>query len=323
MEQTLYKFMPIGPHFRFNLFMLLEKNSPFFARRRELNDPVDCNPHIVSALEDHELIEATHKACADAADGNAAKTELSHLSDIFRDPDPRRGNLDTLYSYNVFGGISPTAHLYGILKSSEGRPLRELARTILEKYALGELSEPLVFSLSMRRDDSLLWSHYADGHKGVCLELSGLQTAKDGIIQGEVEYSTRRNSITIAEAIGLDANTGQAGETLRKVFFHKSDAWKHEREYRLVARQSPKRVVHPQLRYPEGSFIRLENIEIKSITFGHKCTDQEMVIDLIDQLAQGEKFPRIFQSYQRPSDYQIDFEDISERVLSTEARLAM
>lgn len=88
------------------------------------------------------------------------------------------------------------------------------------EFARAELR---IASLSAVPDNFLLWSHYADGHKGVAIEIEIPREHPDLI---EITYSPFSSVFT--EKV-------QTNEDMRHLFNGKSEEWSYEREYRVVA----------------------------------------------------------------------------------------
>lgn len=81
-----------------------------------------------------------------------------------------------------------------------------------------------VLCVSTKRDDILMWSHYGDSHRGVCLEFDG-SFAFMAHAQ-EVRYAKERRPINAYED---DYDT-----MIRKALLTKSDHWCYEAEWRLI-----------------------------------------------------------------------------------------
>jgi hypothetical protein len=226
----------------------------------------------------------------------------------------RGENLDAPHFHSFLGGLTPTSSsLPTLLGGGAGTPIRQLLKDILKQYATAQIAEPQVFSVSSTIDEPTLWGHYADGHKGICVGLSGLRQKRAGIIGGAVDYSTRRPQITVDEVVDLERDTTRARLAIEKIFFNKSLDWKGEDEYRLVARQVGKSFVFPELYFPEGSYISLPGVRVERVIFGSQCTQQSLVVNLICQLCHGETFPQLLQAGLRQTSYGIEFSDASSR----------
>jgi hypothetical protein len=92
----------------------------------------------------------------------------------------------------------------------------EHARAIAEKVG--------VLCLSKKRNDILMWSHYADSHKGVCLEFDGM--SKFMAHAQEVKYSKVRDPIR--------PYYETQEQMMEKALLTKSCHWTYEDEYRLL-----------------------------------------------------------------------------------------
>lgn len=298
--------MPIGQFFRLNFLMLMERRAPFFARKSYLNDPVDCAPNLLVDVPDAVLTAIAKKALSASGTGDSRHLELRQLVDALTANDADGRDLDTLHHKGLFG-ITMAGDLPTLLGGTyAGSPLRDIAKAVLREHALDQISEPLIFSTSETINEPLLWGHYAGSHRGIAVGLTGLRSKRAGIYGDSVEYSNRRPTVTLDETLHLNEDTHSARESTRKVFFRKSHDWEKEREYRLVARQVSKNFAYPELRLPEGSFIQLPDLRIKSLIFGSQCTDQGLVVDLVEQTCRDENFPELLQASLSASDYGLD-----------------
>ena len=84
-----------------------------------------------------------------------------------------------------------------------------------------------VFCVSTKRDDILMWSHYADHHRGICLEFDG-----NGMFMAHaqaVQYSDER--------VPINAYRDDPDMMLAKAMLTKSSHWAYETEWRLLSYQ--------------------------------------------------------------------------------------
>ncbi len=82
---------------------------------------------------------------------------------------------------------------------------------------------PRVCSLSGTADHFLLWSHYADGHRGVAIE-----------VDLEATFAGPLHPVEYAPDLPSYGRTILCGATVRDVLLHKTAHWAHEQEYRVV-----------------------------------------------------------------------------------------
>lgn len=96
-----------------------------------------------------------------------------------------------------------------------------------------------VLSLCAEGKNALLWSHYADSHRGVALEFDASSTAAMPFVTAEpVKYRKRApcaysKKNFIEDALGLAA-LPDAARALVPLVMTKSVEWTHEREWRVV-----------------------------------------------------------------------------------------
>jgi hypothetical protein len=137
--------------------------------------------------------------------------------------------------------------------------------------AMGFISRHSACCFCGRNDSVLLWSHYADEHRGVCLEfqfdryghgLSDFQSipANQCFLFEEVNYSKHRPLLLM--------NTDEASvvpyEVVDEALFTKSLDWAYEEEWRFVKRDSP-----------TTSFERFRADRLKRIIFGLRCSPED------------------------------------------------
>ena len=83
-----------------------------------------------------------------------------------------------------------------------------------------------IYCLSRIDNDILMWSHYADGHKGICLEFDATKEIKLFKQAIEVSYSDKYPIVNI---MAMD-NPKEYWKALLK----KSNHWKYEQEWRIL-----------------------------------------------------------------------------------------
>jgi hypothetical protein len=118
--------------------------------------------------------------------------------------------------------------------SAREQRARALARIVLpdpQASATG-LSQVLaaktgLFSLSAKRDDILMWSHYADNHRGICLEFAVRHT--DPFLGQRVLPVSYSRALPVVRWF-QDDDWGM----VKKVVLTKAIHWKYEAEWRIV-----------------------------------------------------------------------------------------
>jgi tetratricopeptide (TPR) repeat protein len=110
----------------------------------------------------------------------------------------------------------------------------------------GEI-KPRILALMSDPENKLMYSHYAESHKGLCVEYDiDIKNLPEKVSYGKVKYENGKNSV----------------ENIRDLYMLKNKEWKYEDEFRLV-------------RFDNEEFM---DVEIKSITFGYKCIEDHKKI---------------------------------------------
>jgi len=85
-----------------------------------------------------------------------------------------------------------------------------------------------ILSLSARPDDLVMWSYYADGHRGVCLQFRLTGAKLFGCDLTQVSYRPEAPPFTVYDRIDE--------HWARRSLSTKALAWQHEQEWRIIWR---------------------------------------------------------------------------------------
>lgn len=152
--------------------------------------------------------------------------------------------------------------------------------------------------LSLTKDECniLMWSHYADYHKGICLGLSPNDNYEENSDfwdnTAEVEYHEETNLPEINPYKFMTNPIEQA----KKCILTKAIFWDYEAEWRTIDTESP-----GLKKIPEGI--------ISSVRLG--CCIEPKDRDFIIGLASDYPTPvKIFQAHKKPGHYELEFRQI-------------
>ena len=103
----------------------------------------------------------------------------------------------------------------------------------VEQHGFQNLQESIrkrvgLYCLSEKRDDILMWSHYAGCHRGVCIEFSATK-------EDHVDFFSHAHRVTYEELlphINLYRNSSE--EIIKAAILTKSRQWSYEREWRVI-----------------------------------------------------------------------------------------
>jgi hypothetical protein len=238
--------------------MLAEKKA-YYADPNTFNDPFDCKPSIINDIEDYKILERIYYQMALQIWGkeqtikniNYCRHYSTQYGDFRSDKKAQQS-----YIYNLE---------------------REIHNCLYKK--LGEIG---VFSLSENWNCSLMWSHYADNHKGICIgydtsSLPGVTSPK------KINYNKPRTiSMSLIKEWILKKSTSAKDEIKQSFFFTKSSEWEYEQEWRDIAK-------------PNG--IRYAPYDIHSIYFGMNCSlvIQATILKLMGGPNNNIQFHKIYQ----------------------------
>jgi hypothetical protein len=146
-----------------------------------------------------------------------------------------------------------------------------LGPTIAQRYR--------VYCLGPDVGSLLMWAHYADSHRGVCLEFSLRNTVMCSALK--CEY--------LKEFPVLRLHSDEVEDGLR-VLLAKADPWSYEKEYRIVAQEREQAIVQGTLMTDKG-FLKLPEGALVSVIVGCQG-DFEKVSKLVQVLAPEVKVKR-------------------------------
>lgn len=116
-----------------------------------------------------------------------------------------------------------------VVKNSLSRKNIKATEEVIQTQHARVLNEDVgVYCVSTKHDDILMWSHYADYHRGICLEFDG--EAQLMAHAHRVLYSQKR--------VPIYAYSDDKDASMTKALLTKSVHWEYEKEWRLINYQS-------------------------------------------------------------------------------------
>lgn len=191
--EKFYKYRSMQPGAAEYVLQTIASNEIYFASPNSFNDIFDCKPVVTFDCTDEQFIEQ-YIALARKRGSFFSRERTLH--------DARQAIGDPYRDLRI--------------TSAAVRFQRELA---LSLHKTG------VYCVSERNDDILMWAHYADHHRGVCLEFDS--GAAEMIEAQRVIYAKDRPAIDQFR----DTNVQ---EKMEKALLTKSSHWSYEQEWRIV-----------------------------------------------------------------------------------------
>jgi hypothetical protein len=192
----LYKYQPYSTKALENL----KSRQIWFSAPAHFNDPYDCAISAVQTFSD---------------------SDLRKLFDHCRSHDaPSPTAYDAKY---LTGGVPNNRFRVEVARGSEN-VFNENRRILSEQRG--------VACFSVKNDDLLMWSHYADGHRGFCLEFDG--TIEPFSRSRPVKYSGEMPSLN---PIHIMTNS-EEDDLFEVMVLTKSQCWSYEEEWRLCHKEA-------------------------------------------------------------------------------------
>lgn len=144
-------------------------------------------------------------------------------------------DLETPFPFDELGPRIFPAIYFGISEEDLGI-YQDFYKRDLQDQIIEITDNVGILSLTQEPDSQLMWSHYANGENGVCVEIDASNPFFDGRLR-KVRYSGRRISMQEMtkkwKRFKDFDREDEIAEWIRESFCVKSTSWKYEREYRL------------------------------------------------------------------------------------------
>lgn len=134
----------------------------------------------------------------------------------------------------------------------------------------------LFFCLANKPDNNLMWSHYANSHKGFCLEWDATKINAE-----PVTYQSKIATFELLDIVKMNfdlLDNMQVGQKLWSALKVKLNEWEYEGEYRVQFGDDMNNLV--KIQTESYSIVSYEPEWIKSIIFG--CRMDKKAIEYID-----------------------------------------
>ncbi|WCP68501.1 DUF2971 domain-containing protein [Vibrio tubiashii] len=249
-NESLYKFFPYNPHD----LDALSNNYLWFSEYSAFNDP----------FEDVYLENVLNRELGPYDEVKAIKL----YKEMHRGQRPNHQIEEVLFELKVRGELEEQYN-------QTIRRTFEFAKSIISEH----LTESRVCCFAKNHEhkqaleNRLMWSHYADGLRGFCIEYDGDQLI-NGIyrIMGEkvglcpMNYNTLKRQdfeeLIFNTAKRLNGNSEEQGLLFGSLILTKSLEWEYENEFRLI--------------YPKENEVSIDSNSIKSITVGAKMSQRKL-----------------------------------------------
>ena len=207
--KALYKYRA----FNVNTLRMLSEAEIYYADPTRFNDPLDSNPALQIDVDVPQLEDLLHRMIFQRYGQHRADQEV---------------NMHRLCA-SRYGNISGNA-------KARTSYLNELGENVLHCLRR-EIGSKGVLSLAEKWNCPLMWSHYADEHRGVCIEYDLTDHAFDNL--EPVNYRAGR-SIRASQLIDWKVKRSKSaeGDIMNTYFLAKAPSWRYEKEWREIDDQT-------------------------------------------------------------------------------------
>lgn len=223
----------------------------FFADPGTFNDPLDSKPSMATDLEADALAEIYGQLVVRRvkAEMNAACKTINYRGQKMRDyvnvQSQRRA--EQMIAEIRYQATNPEYEVKDPARFLFGRYIED---ELLRRYDKG------IVSLAERSNCPLMWSHYGDQHKGVCM---GYAVQHDPSVElHKITYGGSRLIKASTVAAMLNGDDAARRKVDKAVLARKAMDWRYEREWRLVGPRGPQD----------------SRLELEEVVFGMRCSDE-------------------------------------------------
>lgn len=201
----LYKYRP----FNVNTLRLLDLAEVYYADHGGFNDPLDCD---TSIQFDTDIVSLERLLC-------------SMLVKVGGKPNALRVMNNHRYMSTQYGDYRTD--------SGAAEYYTRCLVSAVDDLLKAEIGRRGVLSLAAKWNCPLMWSHYADEHRGVCIEYD-MKDAAFNALQ-PVSYASSRG-VRVSELIDWKLNKSESArkQIEQRVFFSKASQWRYEKEWRDI-----------------------------------------------------------------------------------------
>jgi DUF2971 family protein len=238
----LYKYCS----FDIKALRLLSEAEAYYANPKDFNDPLDCDGTVRGDTD----LASWEKLCIGML---AAK----------------RGVMEAMRAIQDLQHNSAEYGDYRTNRQAE-KHYKYLLRSKIESLIDAEMGKRGVLYLAEDWNCPLMWSHYADRHRGLCIEYdTNINNCPD---IKPVDYSDAQG-INISELIQWKLHNSSEAEknVLETYFFAKSPSWSYEKEWRVIC---------------ERNGVKEAPFRISGVYFGLKCDSavRKNIVMLFDEV---------------------------------------
>lgn len=229
---------------------MLALDQVYFADPSKFNDPLDVEPVVKTDIPDEDLKRVLSQLIQ-----NRAVAEMKAAAKRLKAEGPKvNAHIDKNSRSEADRQVAEIRHFADFWGEPEDQADstcvefgKEIAKELRGQYEKG------ICSLSERFDCPIMWSHYGDQHRGICVGYSVPNNSWCDV--HPVMYGGSREVEASKIMAMLDEDSSARQDVDQAVLLRKANGWEYEREWRLIGNR--------------GSFP--SPLEIEEVIFGMCC----------------------------------------------------
>ena len=220
-----------------------------YAAPSTFNDPLESQPSLEIDL-DNRLLKKIYKTLVEKRTLEEIRAAEKKMSAEFPDAIDHNEHSRRVDASSLIAELEYRAE-YSDYDFEEYE--RHLLQSKIEEELLRQYEKGIV-CFAQRDDCPLMWSHYGDQHRGICIGYSIPARARGEI--HKVDYSGGRLIQASKVDAMLDEDQAAQREVDEAVLLRKAENWNYEQEWRLIGRRG----------------LQNSQLELEEVIFGLKCT---------------------------------------------------
>jgi hypothetical protein len=276
----LYKYRK----FNTSTLRLITKAESYYADPETFNDPLDCRPVIQLDTDTSTLEKVCYRMLVLVHDKKQALSTMTNFRYLSSEHGDYKKDQAATWSYT--------------------QGLRQEIKRLL----YDEMRKCGVLSLGARWDCPLMWSHYADEHRGLCIEYDMTNHHCERLFP--VDYGASGN-VKVSNLYDWKLHGSMTAEILvRGAFFYaKARQWRYEREWRDVV---------------GSNGVTDTPLTVSAILFGLRC-DSAVVTSVVKLFTNSSAKPKFYDVYRKDEGFRlkrraVDVDEIEACGLRTATR---
>lgn len=276
-DTVLYKYRAVTNQ----TFDALIADKIFFADPRSFNDPLEASPSLKVDISTKEL-----KAAFISLAEKRVRDEMTSAAKIVKYRGPKT-------TEHIARHAKRTAiELVENIEYNATNPAYEISDPLTTLLAEGIEDELLqrynkgIVSLAERDTCPLMWSHYGDQHKGICIGYSIPADMTDNT--HKAVYGGGRQIKASDVVAMLSGNTSAQRKVDKAVLLTKATDWQYEREWRVIGERG----------------LQNSRLEMREIVFGIRCPVAAKYM-LVKTLSDRQRPVRFYEIRQQSANFHL------------------